>query len=702
MFQLLPEKKINIPPVPFATDWQAVIFRNYGMVKNSALASVLKTDEQTIVKEAERLGLEGIVYNPKWKEKGYISLIKNNWHLLDYKGICTLTEMTESQLAKTLFEDDFLFVKVGNFKPEVTSPVYSPLTAEEIVKTEAQAKIVRENRSKDRVEYFDFFKNVPKVESAIVQKSDGLKMVYNYNEIFGDNLLTGDFSAYSDEMLKSLSQMGINALWKHVVLYDLVGLPFDERYGEGWEIRLENLKKLCDKLEKYGIKIWLYLNEPRALPLSFFDEHPELLGVYNDQVGALCTSMPEVQQYLYDGVKKIVERVPNLGGFFSITASENLTNCFSRIEYDINQCPRCKNRTRDEVCDEINATYLRALKDANSSVKLIAWTWGWSDHMGWNDEETMRAIRNLPQEIGVMCVSEEGLIIHGDDGDFKLFDYSISQIGPSEHTKQIFKEAKDSGHKTIAKMQVNNTWECSCVPYIPCFELVWKHFENLKEVGVDGYMLGWSLGGYPSFNLSLASQIQSGGSLEEWYQRNFGEEWETVRSACEKFSEGFLNFPFSVSLAYDGPTNIGVANPFYEEKTGIPATMVGFPYDDLECWRAIYKRETFVEMFNKLNKIWKEGLDIIENVQSYNASCVKRMANACYCVFRSTYLQSRWIMENDPALAEEEFANVCKMIEISAQDATLGYEATNHYLYTENMMLEKLLGLDKILQKAKK
>lgn len=702
MFQLLPEKKINIPPTPFATDWQAVIFRNYGLVKNSALAKVLKTDEERIEREAERLGLEGIVYDPIWKEKGYITLVKINWHILDYAGICTLTEMTESQLAKTLFEDDFLFVKVGFFKPEVVSPVYRPLTAEEIAITERQGEIIRANRPKERVKYFDFLKCVPKVETAKAENSDALRMVYNYNEIFGDNLLSGDFSAYSDEMLENLSRMGINALWKHVVLYDLVGLPFDKKYGEGWEIRLQNLKKLCDKLEKYGIKIWLYLNEPRALPLAFFDEYPEFLGVHDEQVGALCTSVPQVQQYLYDGVKKLVEAVPNLGGLFSITASENLTNCYSRNEYDINQCPRCKNRTKDEICDEINTTYLRAIQDANSSVKLVAWTWGWAPHVGWTEEEIMRAIRNLPKDISVMCVSEEGLIVKGDEGEFNLFDYSISQVGPSEHTKKIFKEAKDSGHKTVAKMQVNNTWECACVPYIPCFELVWKHLSNLKEVGVDGYMLGWSLGGYPSFNLSLASQIQAGKSLEEWYQNNFGEEWETVRSACKKFSDGFSNFPFSVSLAYDGPTNTGVANPFYEEKTGIPSTMVGFPYDDLDCWRCIFKRETFVGKFSKLNELWKEGLDIIDGVKGYNATCVKRIANACYCVFRSAYLQSRWIMEKDVSLAEEEFENVCKMIDLSAQDATLGYEASNHYLYTENMMLEKLLGLDKILQKAKK
>ena len=277
MYELLPIKQVKLPPHPFATDWQAVIFRNYGTVPASALAKVLKTDETTVEREAKRLGLDGMEYDPAWKDKGYITIVKNNWYLLDYAGICELTGMSEAQLAKTLFDDDFLFVKVGNFKPQVTAPVYAPLTEAQIRTTEQQAQTVRENRPKERVPYFRFFEHLPKVEVP-TQSGEALRMVYNYNELFGDNLTTGDFSAYTDEMLEGLARLGINALWKHVVLYELVGLPFDENFGKGWEIRLKNLGVLCRRLQKYGIKLYLYLNEPRALPLSFFADKPHLLG----------------------------------------------------------------------------------------------------------------------------------------------------------------------------------------------------------------------------------------------------------------------------------------------------------------------------------------------------------------------------------------------------------------------------------------
>ena len=701
MYELLPIKQVNIPPHPFATDWQAVIFRNYGTVSLSALAQVLKTDEKTIETEANRLGLNGVAYDSVWKDKGYITIIKNNWWLLDYAGICILTGMTEEQLAKTLFDDDFLFVKVGEFKPDVPAPVYAPLTKEQIRLTERQANIVRESRSENRTPYFQFFNHVPKVDCIAGQSCDELRMVYNYNELFGDNLMTGDFSAYTDEMLEGLSKLGINAIWKHIVLYELTGLPFDSRFGEGWETRLKNLRTLCLRLQQYNIKLYLYLNEPRALPMSFYERYPNLLGVHDDKVGVLCTSAPEVQKYLYDSVRKIVTEVPELGGFFSITASENLTNCYSHPEYDIHACPRCSKRTRVEVCTEINEIYQRAIEDAGSNAKLVAWVWGWTEAMGWSMEESLSAVKALPKNADVMCVSEEGLVIHGDEGDTHLVDYSISQVGPSQRTKEIFLAAKASGHKTVAKMQINNSWECASVPYLPCFELIWEHLQKLKALDVDGHMLSWSLGGYPSFNLSLVSHAKAGGEIDDWYETTFGEDWQAVKRASGYFSVGFKNFPFSVTAAYWGPQNVGCANPFYAETTGLRSTMIGYPFDNIDMWRGTFSRKAYTERFRILSEEWKKGLGELLGVKSYNARSMQRIAEAAYCALRSVYLHCQWITERDLEAAKEEFANTKRMIVLSAEDPSIGFEACNHYLYNENTLLEKLLSLDKIIHTAK-
>jgi hypothetical protein len=79
---------------------------------------------------------------------------------------------------------------------------------------------------------------------------------------------------------------------------------------------------------------------------------------------------------------------------------------------------------------------------------------------------------------------------------------------------------------------------------------------------------------------------------------------------------------------------------------------------------------------------------------------MKRIAEAAYCLFRSTYLQAQWIQTHDLQAAKEEFTNTQKMLALTAQDAAIGYEASNHYLYNENQLLEKLLSLKNILDKA--
>ena len=52
------------------------------------------------------------------KQRGYITLIRRNWHLLPYDQLLELLEMTPERLAFALREDDFLWVKLGRLKPQ--------------------------------------------------------------------------------------------------------------------------------------------------------------------------------------------------------------------------------------------------------------------------------------------------------------------------------------------------------------------------------------------------------------------------------------------------------------------------------------------------------------------------------------------------------------------------------------------------------
>ncbi len=80
---------------------------------------------------------------------------------------------------------------------------------------------------------------------------------------------------------------------------------------------------------RHGIGVYLYLNEPRAMPESFFKRRPELAGVREEQYAALCTSQPAVRAWMTGALAYVFSNVPELAGVFTMTASENLTSCAS-------------------------------------------------------------------------------------------------------------------------------------------------------------------------------------------------------------------------------------------------------------------------------------------------------------------------------------------------------------------------------------
>ncbi|MBQ8395062.1 MAG: hypothetical protein IJX49_05760, partial [Clostridia bacterium] len=96
---MLPEvRKVKLPKSNFPTNWQTVIFRNYGLVSTDKIAKVLGCDEETVRTEAARLGLGGAQYDPNWEARGYITLIRNNWFLLPYEQLTLLLGITEEKL----------------------------------------------------------------------------------------------------------------------------------------------------------------------------------------------------------------------------------------------------------------------------------------------------------------------------------------------------------------------------------------------------------------------------------------------------------------------------------------------------------------------------------------------------------------------------------------------------------------------------
>ena len=103
------------------------VFRNWGLVEADRLARVLGTTPANVQSVAASMGLPKLPkVPPEMLTRGYITLIRRNWHLLPYGQLEELLGLSTERLAHLLREDDFLWVKLGQVKPQVDRLAWTP------------------------------------------------------------------------------------------------------------------------------------------------------------------------------------------------------------------------------------------------------------------------------------------------------------------------------------------------------------------------------------------------------------------------------------------------------------------------------------------------------------------------------------------------------------------------------------------------
>ena len=694
----------------FPTAWQAVLWRNWGYVPAKRLAKALDTTVLELKKTAELMGL-----NPEqevdenWLKRGYLTIIRNNWHLCSYEQILTFLDITDKELAFVLKEDDFFWIKLGCLKPSVTPPQYAPLTEKELEQTEKIKNLFKDDlyNKKDNGFQFleEFYQPVNSVDFvAKNEKDESIRMVYPYFALYGDILLDDKTDHLPDRLLEEYAKVGVNGIWLQGILYQLVEFPFDKEVSKGWQTRIKTLNMLTQKAKKYGIGIYLYLNEPRSMTKDFFEKFPNLKGTNEGDFYSMCTSEQAVKDYLYNGVKSLFKNAPDLAGYFSITMSENLTNCYSRIAAGTKVCSRCKKRNPWEVVAEVNNLMAKGAHDANPNAKTIVWTWGWFED--WSE----KAISLLNQGQIIQSNSEKGVKFNIGGIEGKVDDYSMSVLGPGEFAEKIWSAAREKNMPISAKIQVNTTWQIAAVPYIPVFDLIEKHINNLKNQGVTHLQASWTLGGFPAPNLKftemlMEKNITAKEFLTDWYGTENG---ETVYEAQKHLSSAFENYPFSVDVVYFGPHNFGPMSPFFLNSTDYEACMVGYPYDDLKKWADIYPVSVYANQYKLLCDEWQKGIDLLDKIKNKNSKtkelCI--ISKAILCHFKSAlnhilFVQSRDEKDFEKALSvvKDETENVKDLIELRLKDSKIGYESSTHYFYTLQDLKEKLINLEYIKTK---
>ena len=709
----------------FPSRWQHFIWKNYTLVPPEKMAAILNCTPAEVTAAALEMGLPGEVkVSPLWLTRGYLTLIRSNWHLLNYEQLLQLLEWTPEKMAYTLKEEDFLWHKLGKLKPLCPELRYTPLSQEEKAATAALKAQVEKyfpaaafQLEEEPFKFADSFGSDKAFQPGKNSLGFDFNFIHAYSAGCGDVLGEAEvFDPLPENLIAQYSAMGINGVWFQALLYLLEPVPGAEIFSAGWEKRIENLKKLVERCQKYGIRIFLYLNEPRTMPEAFYTLKPAWRGIETRGGIANCTTAaPEILEYLSTALEKIFTAVPGLGGILTITMSENCTNC--HCDATSHLCPACSQVPPEKIIADINGAMEQGMHKAAPDAEMILYDWAWKRMPGDPDPAAFKkaVMERLPgkEHVYINAVSEWGKITRVGGVENYLTDYSISQIGPSEESKVTWRNALEKGLGTVAKVQMNNSWELAAIPYIPVPYLIREHLENLRNAGVRAVMLSWTLGGYPGGNLKLLHKTP-----EECAAEMFSPALaEKVCQAWRIFSEAFRNFPFCVGTVYRSPSNFGPMNQLYLEPSGYSSTMVGFPYDDLRGWRSVYPEDIFENQFELLSSKWYGGVQILEACRETVAPDEEkeflelcRLAKAAYCHLRSTCLQVRFVRAREGGFdrevmkkcAREELSLASELAEIARRDSRIGFEASNHYLYTLNDLREKVLNCLWILEQLER
>ena len=714
----------------------AFVWRNWSVVDKTRLAEVLSTSVENVERLAVSMGLpRQQAVEPEWATtRGYMTILRRNWHLLPYEQLMQLLDMSREELRFRLIEDDFLYVKLGNLKPWCEPLRYVEPTSEMQQRATQIAADVRSLGKKAlRVEEprFGFMREFDKVQTVksvtpIASDSEGfeLRMIFPYFTDYGDPLLDEELSSYPEELFRRLQEVGVNGIWLHSVLRTLVepdekGFPGDERAAE----RIAGMNRLVERAAKYGIKIYLYLNEPRAMGEEYFDGSAQRMSYAGSKWGDLysfCSSNPEVLAWLSRSMESLFSKVDGLGGVFTITASENHTTCVSR---NYHECPLCKERDYADMIAEINCAIEQGVHKAAPDAKVIVWDWGWPD------DKCEKNINQLPKECWFMSVSEWSKPIERGGVASSVGEYSLSAVGPGPRAQRNWAAARRAGLKTVAKVQVNATWEMSIVPSVPVLDLVARHAVNLSQQDVNGVMLSWSLGGYPSENLKLFQSIKRGDVAEdvvsEFARSEYGERaGELVREAWRKCSEGFENYPYHMSSIYNGPHHVGPSNPFYMDVTQYVATMVGIPYDNYDSWRSVYPLDVWTALYDKCAEGFEQGVNLLRQAHKVAKGDIRDKvltqlyrAEAVRIHLKSSAVQARFFearnkfRKSESAEEREQYKKIMReqclkeqelirqMLPILSADSSIAFESSNQYFYLPADLVEAYISICSALRR---
>lgn len=722
---------------------QKFIVRNWGFIERNKIAAYLGVEENLIKIFFQSLGLPETT--PLSIEKAFPIIVRVNWDILPEKEIRRLIGMPEQKFRKKMQTMDFLDVKLGR-QPEGLERIYfkkEDVWCKSIEKFKAVlTKHLADYKGWEKPFGFldELSQKEPPCNFSLANQNTSpfnICMMYSYAASHGDFLLTGE-DFYPEGILSRLQNRGVNAGWVPVLLRDMAPSKIFTEFGNNHTTRIRNLRKQVHQALRYGIKLYLYLNEPRYLSESFFKRYPGAKGRRAFQKGyyGMCTSENQVRDWIFESVGFIFSQIPELGGIILITASESETNCYSHIPtYDFHaeglapnngdfglkdgdtMCRRCQKRGPEAVLSDLAHIVSDAIKNTPSKAIIIQWLWSWNYIM--QISKVKKAIRNLPPEVKIMVDWQRGT-------RFKLFgreaiidEYTLAYTKPSDYAVEIIDTCQELKRKVIAKCAVVSTVEMNALPYLPVLGNVEKLIKQLRKYRVEGLLGCWIFGAYPGRNMEMLGLARDNNPALYLAQKYYGKGASYALSAWKSFSKGMKYFPTVQSVLYYSALNSGPGLKFRLKPESWRSGMVLIPTEKVEKISGPLGGEVLIKSFRKTAEYFSSGLNYLkkaltksgnnhrkENIKDYGickAGLLHLLSVANYSEF--IVLRDRLPEQTDDGtknslirILKAEGKNIRTMLELMKKDSRVGYEGSVGYFYTPMEIMEKMFDLKQTLK----
>lgn len=379
---------------------------------------------------------------------------------------------------------------------------------------------------------------------------------------WGDELLD-EMDYYPENYLSRLAHNGTNGLWIYTSFAQLISSPYMPSNAEQCQKRMDKLRGVVNKCQKYGIKVYLFAIEPIGLLPDDAAQHVDMLGALaRSDRRPLCPRIDKVREHVIYCLENIFKSIPDLAGYITIPAGERPTTCASVSTYKT--CPRCAKYSKGENLAYSIDLIKEGLRRAGTGAEFISWTYG---HRYWDDKDIIDYIEHAPDNAVLMQNFEDKGIDVQLGKERIAWDYWLSYPGPSDMFTMTAQNAKARGKRMYAKMQVCSSHEIATVPYIPVPGILYDKYKAARELGVSGIMECWYFGNYPSLMNRASTElsyIDSAVGKEEFLlelaSRLYGRSVaKAVVSAWRAFEDGYRNYPTNVMMSYYGPMHDGIA-----------------------------------------------------------------------------------------------------------------------------------------------